>query len=136
MVIHHVKYVILKVNIYEKEGMKKIINSAIISATLTVLGMLVNIIGFKMFGNAPLAITYRGGEIISRMGFGIIVNTTYPLGNGDISLTTFVEFFPLNFLMYFTIIFVIVFAITFITTKLKKKTAGWRFFVMISLFIL
>ena len=89
--------------------MKKIIiASAAASLILTAIGTCVNIIGFRLYGNAPLATEYVGGEVIGSIGFGISIYTVYPLALGDAAPKTVVEFVPGDFIYYFVVIFVIV----------------------------
>ena len=90
--------------------MKKIIiASAAASLILTAIGTCVNIIGFRLYGHAPFAIEYVGGEVIGSIGFGISIYTVYPLALGDAAAPkTVVEFVPGDFIYYFVVIFVIV----------------------------
>ena len=89
--------------------MKKIIiASAAASLILTAIGTCVNTIGFRLYGNAPLATEYIGGEVIERIGFGISIYTVYPFGLGDAAPKTVVKFVPGDFIYYYVVIFVIV----------------------------
>ena len=102
---------------------KNLCISAIISAALSALGLIVNLIGAYSYGVAPLTLSFPGGDCVEYIGFGIDMVKVFAESTEAkaVSSSIVVEFHWLSLFIAFIIIFIIVFAITTIISKVKAK---------------
>ena len=102
---------------------KGVINkiTIIIPICITLLGSIINLISYKIMNTILLGMNYSGGEVITKVGFGIVCDKFYPLTDDpNASVSTQLSFSIMNFLIYFIVIFVIVLLISLIINKIKK----------------
>lgn len=100
---------------------KILLKSALISLGINVLGLIINLVSFFIFGVVPLAIPFSGGEWSGYAGFGIMMNRTYPMSTPDniIKSRDWISIAPVSFIIPFVIIFVITLVILIIKQKSK-----------------
>ena len=88
--------------------MKRTVISAVFSLIITSIGLIVNLIWYRLNGRLLLGIMMYGGEIVIQSGFGLMFRHIYsmrPDGTDSIRLS----FDLLNFIMTFIVVFAIIF---------------------------
>ncbi len=101
--------------------MKKVIlKSAVIAMVVTILLCVMNWLIAAISGK-PIGITIWGGEYSARYGFGVLLETFYPLTTVDtpIQSTSNISFDPVSFLVTILIVFVVSMVVG---TILRKKS--------------
>ena len=93
--------------------------SLLISAALTLCGLLINLFVYRSGGVMPLSFTSYGGEIIIDIGFGLRATHIYSMlpGGGD---SKTLHFDILSFLFTMLVIFLIVYLV--LSYFSRKKT--------------
>lgn len=104
--------------------MKKILlKSALISLGINVAGLIINLITFFACGSVFLAIPLSGGEWMGFVGFGIMMNKTFPMTTSSevVKSTKWLTADPLSFIIPFIIFFVIALVIQRIKQKIRNR---------------
>ena len=104
--------------------MKKIlIKSALISLGINLVGLIINLITFFAFGSVFLAIPLYGGEWCGYMGFGVMMNKTFPMTTSSEAVegNKWLSVSPLSFIIPFIIFFVITLVIQLIKQKVHNR---------------
>ncbi len=84
-----------------KKAIKK---SCFVSLLLTIILLLINLVCVITWKEVPLAITIRGGEYISRIGFGIIQEKIYSLSTTGSAPVATVSFHLVSFVITWVIL--------------------------------
>ena len=99
---------------------KNVCFSIIVSAIISVLGLIINVISASLFHFAPLTISFSGGDVIEHIGFGIDFLEISPLSLNS-EVITKIELDFLNLIQSFILLFIIILIIKIIFYKIKKK---------------
>ena len=104
---------------------KKLIISLIISFVIDSILFSINMAYAMIYNKVLLGYTIYGGEYSESRGFGVLVETFYPLSmEGEASSSTSVSVSLVDYLIPFVILFVLVFAISLLFHKNHKKEKG------------
>lgn len=107
------------------EVKKIILKSALISLGINVTGLIINIITFHLLGKVFLAMPLYGGEWNGYVGFGIMMNETFPMTtSGEIVRSNkWLSIKPMNFIFTFIIFFFITMIIVKLNQNMKNVNA-------------
>ena len=98
--------------------------SLIISLIINVIGLITNLICAYAFHILPLSITIPGGEVITYVGFGVVLDKIFVLGlpNSNVGGSSYnISFDIINLLITFVLVFIITLIIVTIINKIKNK---------------
>lgn len=101
---------------------KRTVISAVFSLILTSVGLIVNLIWYRLNGRLLLGIRMYGGEIVIQSGFGLMFRHIYsmrPDGADSIRLSFDLLNFIMTFIAIFAIIFVLLTAVSLIFQNRK-----------------
>lgn len=104
--------------------MKKLLIKSIIAAfAIEIIGAAVNLISYAINGSFPLAKQLSGGEWMGWIGFGMLLNRTFPMSSQDhpVSGSTWISFDPGSLVMTLLGGFVISFLFFGIIRLARKK---------------
>lgn len=101
--------------------MKTVIKAAILALILTLAGLCVNWLWYRMTGHLLLAHMMRGGEITAETGFGLSFVHIYAMGPPGAKDSLYLKFDPFSFLLSFAVLFVIIMVVYLIIARLKKN---------------
>ena len=104
--------------------MKKLLIKSIIAAfAIEIIGAAVNLISYAINGSFPLAKQLSGGEWMGWIGFGMLLNRTFPMSSQDhpVSGSTWISFYPGSLVMTLLGGFVISFLFFGIIRLARKK---------------
>ena len=99
---------------------KRTVISAVFSLILTSVGLVINLIWYRLNGRLLLGVRMYGGEIVIQSGFGLLYRHIYSMaidGHDTISL----RFDILSFILTFIVIFAAVFVILTAASLLLRK---------------
>ena len=105
--------------------LKTVKNSLIISVILTALGLSVNYISYISRGTLLFGKVIHGGEWIGELGFGLLINHTYPMtyeGSGDHG-SIWLELDLSNLILTFVVIFIVILAAGLLIKVFKRNRA-------------
>ena len=103
--------------------MKKILTKSIIAAVvIEIIGAAVNLISYRANGSFLLAKQLYGGEWMGWIGFGMLLNRTFPMSSQDqpVSGSTWISFDPGSLILTLLAGFVVSF-IVFSALRLIRK---------------
>ena len=104
---------------------KKLIISLIISFAISIILFSINMIYALLNNKVLLGYTTYGGEYSASSGFGVVVETFYPLSlSGEGSVSSRIVISIIDFIIPFVILFVLIFAISLLFHKNEKKKNG------------
>ena len=111
----------------DKPVIKALLFSLIASVGLTAIGLVINLISYRISGDFLFCRHLTGGEWIGQEGFGLLLNHTYPLtvdGYTYGSSRIWIEFAPESLIkclvMFFAVALVILLPTFLIIHKIKK----------------
>ena len=102
---------------------KLLIKSTIAAFAIEIIGAAVNLISYSINGSFPLAKQLSGGEWMGWIGFGMLLNRTFPMSSQDhpVSGSTWISFDPGSLVMTLLGGFVISFLFFGIIRLARKK---------------
>lgn len=110
----------------EKVIIKSTAASAISAASVELIGLIINLISYRINGNFLLAQRLYGGEWQGQRGFGLLLNTVYPIVTSDnpvMQISQRITFDANSLIKTLLCAFWIAFIVFFIVFSIARKSA-------------
>ena len=102
---------------------KTTIKSIVISFIITLVGLFCNLVGYQILDMLPFSIKISGGDVISSYGFGLRMDTVYPIFTDDKPYGTvysIVNFDIIGLCITYIIVLAITITVMVIVNKIKQ----------------